>query len=59
MRLTFFGRVPYSAEDNAVDLAFTLSGLQDNFSTADFEELRRNALTALLVACPTRSAPYV
>ena len=45
------------AEDNAVDLAFTLTGLQDNFSLEGFEDLRRNALTALTVACPTKSAP--
>lgn len=43
--------------DNAVELTFILSGLQDNFELANFEERRRAALTALLSCSPERCAP--
>ncbi|PWN48714.1 hypothetical protein IE53DRAFT_412121 [Violaceomyces palustris] len=39
-------------DENAVDLAFALCGLHNNFSLRLFEERRTAALTALIVASP-------
>ncbi|BGP14942.1 hypothetical protein JCM10213_007256 [Rhodosporidiobolus nylandii] len=46
-------------KENAVDLAFALIGLQDQYELENFEQLRQNILVALLVACPTEVAPVV
>lgn len=45
--------------DAAVELAYILTGLQDNFSLDHFEERRRQALTALVACAPEKAAPYV
>lgn len=45
------------AEEHAVDLAFALLGLQDNFDLTDFDQRKQDALVALLVGCPDRAAP--
>ncbi|GAA6056593.1 hypothetical protein JCM3770_006657 [Rhodotorula araucariae] len=44
---------------NAVDLAFALMGLQNQFELDDFEQLKQNILAALIVACPAEVAPAV
>jgi telomere length regulation protein len=44
-------------DDNAVDLAFALCGMQDNYSLKAFETRRGQALSALLVASPRLAAP--
>ncbi|BGP38955.1 telomere binding protein [Rhodotorula kratochvilovae] len=45
--------------ENAVDLAFALMGLQNQFELDDFEQLKQNILVALVVACPIEVAPAV
>lgn len=47
----------YQIVDSAVELAYILSGLQDNFSLEHFEERRRQALAALVASAPERAAP--
>lgn len=47
-----------AVEEHAVDLAFALLGLQDNFDLAEFDQRKQNALVALLVGCPDKAAPY-
>ncbi|KAL8286865.1 hypothetical protein RQP46_003871 [Phenoliferia psychrophenolica] len=44
-------------EENAVELAFVLIGLTDQFETDDFDRLRLAALAALVAAVPTKVAP--
>ncbi|KAM0755050.1 hypothetical protein T439DRAFT_128186 [Meredithblackwellia eburnea MCA 4105] len=46
-------------DENAVDLAFALMGLQDQFETEGFEEFKLKILAALVVASPTKTAPAV
>ena len=46
-----------SSDDNAIDLAMSLIGLQDNYNLADFEDRRRAALVALLARSPVKVAP--
>ncbi|GAA5992706.1 hypothetical protein JCM10908_006891 [Rhodotorula pacifica] len=45
--------------ENAVDLAFALMGLQNQFELEDFDRLKQDMLVALVVACPTEVAPAV
>lgn len=45
--------------DYAIKLAQIFSGLQDNFDMDDFQELRQEALKALVVACPKVACPYL
>jgi len=47
------------AGENAVDLAFALMALQNQFELERFEELKQDILVALIVACPTEVAPCV
>ncbi|KAJ3844507.1 telomere length regulation protein-domain-containing protein [Lentinula raphanica] len=46
-------------EENAVNLAYGLVGLQDNFDLDRFSELRQNALNALVACAPKRAAPCI
>ncbi|GAA6014659.1 hypothetical protein JCM10207_006893 [Rhodosporidiobolus poonsookiae] len=46
-------------KENAIDLAFTVMGLQDNFELDGFDQLKQNILVALLTACPVEVAPVV
>ncbi|GAA6029657.1 hypothetical protein JCM8097_000988 [Rhodosporidiobolus ruineniae] len=46
-------------KENAVDLAFALMGLQDQYELVNFDELRQGILVALVVACPEEVAPAV
>ncbi|KAK4690444.1 hypothetical protein P7C70_g9575, partial [Phenoliferia sp. Uapishka_3] len=43
--------------ENAVDLAFALMGLQDQFETDGFDQYKLNILAALVGACPIKVAP--
>ncbi|KAI3610448.1 telomeric dna binding protein [Moniliophthora roreri] len=43
-------------DENAVNLAHGLIGLQDNYSLKDFEGRRQRALNALVACCPTKVA---
>jgi telomere length regulation protein len=45
------------AGENAVDLAFALMGLQNQFDLEDFDRHKQAMLVALIVACPTEVAP--
>ncbi|GJN89867.1 hypothetical protein Rhopal_002856-T1 [Rhodotorula paludigena] len=45
--------------ENAVDLAFALMALQNQFELDDFERLKQDILTALIAACPAEVAPAV
>ncbi|GAA5870224.1 hypothetical protein JCM8547_006920 [Rhodosporidiobolus lusitaniae] len=45
--------------ENAVDLAFALMGLQDQFELENFDMLKQNIFVALLVACPNETVPVV
>ena len=44
-------------EENAVDLVYTVMGLQNNYEIDSFEKLQQDALTALVACCPKRAAP--
>ncbi|KAF5365587.1 hypothetical protein D9758_003192 [Tetrapyrgos nigripes] len=44
-------------EENAVDLAYGLIALQDNYELEGFETKRQNALNALVACCPGKAAP--
>lgn len=44
-------------EEHAVDLAFALLGLQDNYDLDQFDQRKQDALVALLVGCPDKAAP--
>lgn len=44
-------------DEQAIDLAYALMALQDNFSLKAFDEWRTRALTSLLVASPRNVAP--
>ncbi|KAJ4488144.1 telomere length regulation protein-domain-containing protein [Lentinula aciculospora] len=46
-------------EENAVNLAYGLAGLQDNYDLDNFNDLRQNALTALVACCPRKAAPCI
>ncbi|GAA5985434.1 hypothetical protein JCM11641_000156 [Rhodosporidiobolus odoratus] len=46
-------------KENAVDLAFALMALQDQFELVNFDQLKQNILVALATACPTEIAPCV
>ncbi|GAA5900638.1 hypothetical protein JCM6882_000928 [Rhodosporidiobolus microsporus] len=46
-------------KENAVDLAFALMALQDQYELDNFDQLRQNILVALVAACPTEVAPAV
>jgi telomere length regulation protein len=43
----------------ATQLAEILSGLKDNFDMEDFQELRQEALVALVAACPDKVGPFL
>ncbi|KAF2436340.1 hypothetical protein EJ08DRAFT_691514 [Tothia fuscella] len=45
--------------DHSEELASILMGMNDQFEMDDFHELRQEALIAVLVAQPTRIAPYL
>ncbi|GAA96236.1 uncharacterized protein L969DRAFT_21123 [Mixia osmundae IAM 14324] len=45
--------------DNAVDLTIALFALQDNFDLDRFEQLRQDALTAIVACCPLKAAPCI
>jgi telomere length regulation protein len=47
----------HHSEENAVDLAYTVMGLQNNYEMDNFEKLQQDALIALVVCCPKRAAP--
>ncbi|KAI5476628.1 hypothetical protein MNV49_007465 [Pseudohyphozyma bogoriensis] len=44
-------------EENAVDLAIVLAGLQDRFELEGFEDLKLRIMVALVRACPDKVAP--
>ncbi|KAK7466957.1 telomere binding protein [Stygiomarasmius scandens] len=44
-------------EENAVDIAYGLVALQDNYELDGFETKRQNALIALIACCPRKAAP--
>lgn len=46
-------------DENAVNLAYGLIGLQDNYDLEGFEEKRQSALNALVAFSPRKAAPYV
>ncbi|SDA01901.1 BZ3500_MvSof-1268-A1-R1_Chr10-2g02997 [Microbotryum saponariae] len=46
-------------EENAVDLAFALMGLQDQYEIDGFEHSKRKIMIALVAACPTKVAPCI
>ncbi|KAJ8078610.1 telomere binding protein [Marasmius tenuissimus] len=46
-------------EENAVNIAYGLVGLQDNFDLPEFESKRQNALNALVACCPRIAAPCI
>ncbi|KAF5391465.1 hypothetical protein D9757_002038 [Collybiopsis confluens] len=43
-------------EENAINLAYGLVGLQDNYDLDNFKELRQNALNALVACCPRKAS---
>lgn len=45
--------------DYAMNLVQIFAGLRDNFDMDDFQELRQEALKALVVACPKVVCPYL
>ncbi|KAK7693186.1 hypothetical protein QCA50_002752 [Cerrena zonata] len=46
-------------EENAVNLAYGLAGLQNDYDLDDFVQKRQNALNALVVCCPRKAAPAI
>lgn len=48
-----------ASEENAVNLAHGLMGLQDNYDLEGFDQKRQAALNALVACCPRKAAPYV
>ncbi|KAJ3856982.1 telomere length regulation protein-domain-containing protein [Lentinula lateritia] len=46
-------------EENAVNLAYGLAGLQDNYDLDRFNELRQNAMNALVACSPRKAAPCI
>ncbi|KAF9264838.1 hypothetical protein L218DRAFT_972425 [Marasmius fiardii PR-910] len=46
-------------EENAINLAYGLVGLQDNYNLSDFDRKRQDALNALVVCCPHKAAPCI
>ncbi|THU99329.1 hypothetical protein K435DRAFT_659186 [Dendrothele bispora CBS 962.96] len=46
-------------EENAIDIAYGLIALQDNYDLDGFEIKRQNALSALVACCPRKAAPCV
>ncbi|CCG82705.1 Predicted protein [Taphrina deformans PYCC 5710] len=46
-------------KDYAINLAQIFAGLRDNFEMDDFQEMRQEALKALVVASPTIVCPYL
>ncbi|KAF8892597.1 telomere length regulation protein-domain-containing protein [Infundibulicybe gibba] len=44
-------------EENAVNIAHGLLGLQDNYDLDGFEDKRQASLTALVACCPQKAAP--
>ncbi|KIY51038.1 hypothetical protein FISHEDRAFT_38201 [Fistulina hepatica ATCC 64428] len=44
-------------EENAVNVAYGLIGLHDNFETSGFDQKRQAAVTALVACCPMKAAP--
>ncbi|KAI0670628.1 telomeric DNA binding protein [Trametes maxima] len=46
-------------EENAVNLAHGLVGLQDNYDLDGFDQKRQAALNALVVCCPRKAAPAI
>lgn len=55
-RKASFGK---EVSDNAEELANIFMGLQDTFEMESFDEFRQKALTATLLASPTKVAPYI
>ncbi|KAI5120573.1 hypothetical protein M0805_002523 [Coniferiporia weirii] len=49
----------FELEENAVNLAYALVGLQDNFDLEGFSEKRQDAVTALVACCPKKAAPAI
>ncbi|KAF9069948.1 telomere length regulation protein-domain-containing protein [Rhodocollybia butyracea] len=45
--------------ENAINLAYGLVGLQDNFDLIGFETLRQNALNALVACSPRKATPCI
>lgn len=54
-RKTSFGK---EVSDHAIELAAILTGLGDTFETENFQELRMQALIAVLLSDPTQMAPW-
>ncbi|KAJ3905134.1 telomere length regulation protein-domain-containing protein [Lentinula edodes] len=46
-------------EENAVNLAYGLAGLQDKYNLDGFNELRQNARNALVACSPRKAAPCI
>ncbi|KAL1947580.1 hypothetical protein VTO73DRAFT_13304 [Trametes versicolor] len=46
-------------EENAVNLAHGLMGLQDNYDLEGFDQKRQAALNALVACCPRKAAPAI
>ncbi|KAH9853981.1 telomeric DNA binding protein [Lenzites betulinus] len=46
-------------EENAVNLAHGLMGLQDNYELEGFDQKRQAALNALVACCPRKAAPAI
>lgn len=46
-------------EDYAINLVQLFAGMRDDFDMDDFQELRQEALKALVVVCPTITCPYL
>lgn len=46
-------------EENAVDLAYTIMGLQNNYDLENFDLSVLEALTALVACCPKKAAPCI
>ncbi|KAJ3805483.1 telomere length regulation protein-domain-containing protein [Lentinula aff. lateritia] len=46
-------------EENAVNLAYGLAGLQDNYDLDRFNEMRQNAMNALVACSPRKAAPCI
>ncbi|KIK59730.1 hypothetical protein GYMLUDRAFT_44166 [Collybiopsis luxurians FD-317 M1] len=46
-------------EENAINLVYGLVGLQNNYDLDKLQELRQNALNALVACCPKKAAPCI
>lgn len=49
----------FFTEENAVNIAYGLIGLQNNYELDGFDRKRQDALRALVACCPRKAAPWV